>query len=138
MRIGLIGDIHGNLFALETVLAELEREPLDQLICLGDVAALILEDANLDRVLLLAFLVERDLIVTRHRQPQRVADRRHPHAEIGGAFAIDGNVNLRIGDVEVDLRLGDAANVLRGSKCTLGVLADLIEIRPEDLQGNRE
>jgi predicted phosphodiesterase len=40
MRIGLIGDIHGNLFALETVLAELEREPLDQLICLGDVVAL--------------------------------------------------------------------------------------------------
>ncbi|HEU5347113.1 MAG TPA: metallophosphoesterase family protein [Ktedonobacterales bacterium] len=40
MRIGLIADIHGNLIALETVLAELERQPLDRLICLGDVAAL--------------------------------------------------------------------------------------------------
>ncbi|HEY1390365.1 MAG TPA: metallophosphoesterase family protein [Ktedonobacterales bacterium] len=40
MRIGLIADIHGNLMALETVLAELAREPLDQLVCLGDVAAL--------------------------------------------------------------------------------------------------
>lgn len=40
MRIGLIADIHGNLIALETVLAELAREPLDQLVCLGDVAAL--------------------------------------------------------------------------------------------------
>jgi predicted phosphodiesterase len=40
MRLGLISDIHGNLFALETVLAELAREHLDELICLGDVAAL--------------------------------------------------------------------------------------------------
>jgi predicted phosphodiesterase len=40
MRIGLLADIHGNPLALETVLAELAREPLDQLVCLGDVAAL--------------------------------------------------------------------------------------------------
>lgn len=40
MRIGLIADIHGNSFALETVLAELARESVDQLVCLGDVAAL--------------------------------------------------------------------------------------------------
>ena len=38
MRIGLIADIHGNLFALDAVLAELQREQLDELICLGDVA----------------------------------------------------------------------------------------------------
>jgi putative phosphoesterase len=37
-RIGLISDIHGNLFALDAVLAELEREDLDALVCLGDVA----------------------------------------------------------------------------------------------------
>jgi len=40
MRIGLIADIHGNLLALETVLAELALESLDQMVCLGDVAAL--------------------------------------------------------------------------------------------------
>jgi putative phosphoesterase len=40
MRIGLISDIHGNLFALEAALAELDTEKLDDLICLGDVAAL--------------------------------------------------------------------------------------------------
>src|SRR5258707_13871162 len=40
MRIGLIADIHGNLFALETVLAELEREGVKDLVCLGDVAML--------------------------------------------------------------------------------------------------
>src|SRR5436309_329819 len=40
MRIGLIADIHGNLVALEAVLAELARRDVDDLICLGDVAAL--------------------------------------------------------------------------------------------------
>jgi putative phosphoesterase len=38
-RIGLISDPHGNLLALDAVLAELEREELDGLICLGDVSA---------------------------------------------------------------------------------------------------
>ena len=37
-RIGLISDIHGNLLALDAVLAELDRENLDGLICLGDIA----------------------------------------------------------------------------------------------------
>ena len=40
MRIGLIADIHGNLAALETVLAELARERVDLIVCLGDVAVL--------------------------------------------------------------------------------------------------
>jgi putative phosphoesterase len=38
MRIALLADIHGNLGALEAVLADLQREPVDQLVCLGDVA----------------------------------------------------------------------------------------------------
>ena len=38
-RVGLISDIHGNVFALEAVLAELARDELDGIICLGDVAA---------------------------------------------------------------------------------------------------
>ena len=33
-----LSDIHGNLPALEAVLAELERERVDELVCLGDVA----------------------------------------------------------------------------------------------------
>ena len=40
LRIGLITDIHGNVVALEAVLADLAREPVDRLICLGDVAAI--------------------------------------------------------------------------------------------------
>jgi predicted phosphodiesterase len=40
MKIALLADIHGNLAALEAVLAELEREELDQIVSLGDVAAM--------------------------------------------------------------------------------------------------
>ncbi|MBA3365913.1 MAG: metallophosphoesterase family protein [Actinobacteria bacterium] len=38
MRLGLISDLHGNLFALEAVLDEFRDEQLDQLVCLGDIA----------------------------------------------------------------------------------------------------
>ena len=38
MRIALISDIHGNLPALEAVLAQLGEEEIDRYICLGDVA----------------------------------------------------------------------------------------------------
>ena len=38
MRIALISDIHGNLLALYTALADIERQDADQIICLGDVA----------------------------------------------------------------------------------------------------
>jgi predicted phosphodiesterase len=40
MRIALVSDIHGNLISLEAVLADLAREAVDQILCLGDVAAL--------------------------------------------------------------------------------------------------
>lgn len=39
MRLALISDIHGNLVSLEAVLAEVERNRIDQIVCLGDVAA---------------------------------------------------------------------------------------------------
>lgn len=40
MRLAFISDIHGNLPALENVLADLQHTHVDQLICLGDVASL--------------------------------------------------------------------------------------------------
>ena len=40
MRVGLIADLHGNLVALDAVLADLAGRPVDRLVCLGDVAAL--------------------------------------------------------------------------------------------------
>ena len=36
MKIAIISDIHGNAFALDTVLGDLKREPVDQIVCLGD------------------------------------------------------------------------------------------------------
>lgn len=40
MRIALISDIHANLVALEAVLVDINREQVDQIICLGDVATI--------------------------------------------------------------------------------------------------
>src|SRR5215472_5419783 len=36
MKLGLISDIHGNATALQAVLADLQRSPADQVVCLGD------------------------------------------------------------------------------------------------------
>lgn len=39
MKLALISDIHGNAVALNAVLKEIEQEGVDQIVCLGDVAA---------------------------------------------------------------------------------------------------
>jgi len=36
MRIAVFSDIHGNCFALDRMLADLERHPVDTVVCLGD------------------------------------------------------------------------------------------------------
>src|SRR3954451_5591967 len=36
MRTALISDVHGNAVALDAVLTDLERDPVDQVACLGD------------------------------------------------------------------------------------------------------
>ena len=38
MRIAIISDIHGNIVALDTVLADIDSERVDHVVCLGDVA----------------------------------------------------------------------------------------------------
>jgi predicted phosphodiesterase len=38
VRLAVLSDIHGNLPALEAVLADLDHERVDELVCLGDVA----------------------------------------------------------------------------------------------------
>lgn len=40
MRVALIADIHGNHVALEAALADIEERRVDEIVCLGDVAAL--------------------------------------------------------------------------------------------------
>jgi putative phosphoesterase len=39
MRVAALYDVHGNLPALEAVLAELDRDPVDAIVCGGDVSA---------------------------------------------------------------------------------------------------
>ncbi len=38
MRTAIVSDVHGNAVALEALLDELDRNPVDQVVCLGDVA----------------------------------------------------------------------------------------------------
>jgi putative phosphoesterase len=40
VRIAFISDIHGNLVSLEATLADIEKQGVDEIICLGDVATL--------------------------------------------------------------------------------------------------
>jgi predicted phosphodiesterase len=40
MRVALMSDIHGNLVSLEAVLADIDRQGVDQIVCLGDVATI--------------------------------------------------------------------------------------------------
>jgi predicted phosphodiesterase len=40
MRVALISDIHANWVSLEAVLGDIDRQQVDQIVCLGDVAAL--------------------------------------------------------------------------------------------------
>jgi predicted phosphodiesterase len=39
MRTALIADIHANLVSFDAVLADIDRARMDQIVCLGDVAA---------------------------------------------------------------------------------------------------
>lgn len=50
MRLGLIADIHGNLPALDAVLAEIRREGVDRIVCLGDISLGPQPAAALERV----------------------------------------------------------------------------------------
>jgi predicted phosphodiesterase len=50
MRIAVISDIHGNRPALDAVLAEIEQEQVDRLVCLGDVAVGPQPSAALERI----------------------------------------------------------------------------------------
>jgi predicted phosphodiesterase len=50
VRFALISDIHGNLPALEAVLEEIEREDIDEILCLGDVAVGPQPGETLERV----------------------------------------------------------------------------------------
>ncbi len=39
MKLALIADIHGNLFALDAILEDIRHRQIEQVLCLGDVAS---------------------------------------------------------------------------------------------------
>jgi putative phosphoesterase len=49
-RVAVIADLHGNRFALDAVLTELERDSVDEIVCLGDVAVGPQPAATLERL----------------------------------------------------------------------------------------
>jgi putative phosphoesterase len=51
MRVGALHDVHGNLPALEAVLADVEREHVDQIVFGGDVAAGLLPRETIERLM---------------------------------------------------------------------------------------
>ncbi len=99
---------------------------------------LVLEHPDLDRILLGPLLVERDLVVAGHGQPQNVADRGHADAQVGGALAIDGHMDFRVRQIEPDLDLGQARQLLRRDERSLGIVGNLTQVGPEDVGGNRK
>ena len=77
--------------------------------------------------------VVRDLVVAGDDQAQRVADRRHADAEIGGALPVDGHVDLGVRDVAASMlarptRLG---SLLRLRQQPLRVVVQLVDVRSE-------
>ena len=60
MRVAVLADIHANLPALEAVLGEVDREAVDRIVLLGDIALGPLPAESLD---LLASLGERAIWV---------------------------------------------------------------------------
>ena len=80
MRVGLISDIHGNIYALDAVLAELGRLGVDRMVCNGDVAyGLVTPAAAVDRVRELDIPCVRGNTDDFAGQPDRFAG----HAELG-------------------------------------------------------
>ena len=72
-----------------------------------DVAALALQHANRHGVLLAGFAIRRDLVVAGHHQPERVADRRHAHPEVGGARPIHSHLHFGAGIAVVGFRVDE-------------------------------
>lgn len=82
MRVGIISDMHGNIYALEAVLAELNRLGVDRIVCNGDVAfGLVTPAATVDRVRELDIPCVRGNTDDFPGQPERFAG----HAELGPA-----------------------------------------------------
>jgi len=70
MRLAVIADMHGNYMALEAVLADIKREAVDHLVCLGDIAS-----GPLDARRTLDILMALDAVVVRGNHDRYLIDR---------------------------------------------------------------
>jgi predicted phosphodiesterase len=76
MRLGIISDVHGNLLALRSVLAELDAAGIDRLICLGDVVGY-----GPDPIECLDLILERDPLMVAGNHEDALL-----HPELGRKF----------------------------------------------------
>jgi len=71
LRYAIISDIHSNLEAFEAVLAEIEREPVDQIVCIGDIVGY---NANPGRCVEIVQGLEMDAIIKGNHDEQASVD----------------------------------------------------------------
>src|SRR5438128_199681 len=75
MRIAVLSDIHGNRHALETVLEEIRKRDIDQIVCLGDIVDPLPASGQVfERLRNLQIPILRgnheDYVVTAHESPE--------------------------------------------------------------------
>lgn len=120
MRVGLISDVHGNLVALDAVLAELESQGVDLTVCLGDVGTLGARPARVidrlreaDCVCVMgnhdAYLLDESSLSANSTIPGWMREQIHWCADRLSAEALDF---LRSFESEVEVSLGSSHNLL--------------------------
>jgi 3',5'-cyclic AMP phosphodiesterase CpdA len=101
MRVALIADIHGNALALDTVLAELSRDHVDQIVCLGDVVEGGPQPREiLDRIRALGCPIvmgntDERMLSHRRDEPRYSTFRRHTRRSCGGSTSSRTTIALR-------------------------------------------
>lgn len=120
MRIALISDIHGNLVALETVLAEIAADGIDRVVCLGDIAAGGAQpQAVVERLQALGYPVVMGNADALCLEPSRIRDNKGPWgllAEIDRWSAAQLSpaalAYIRTFPATIELELGDGKTLL--------------------------
>ena len=119
MRVALIADVHGNLVALETALADIERRAPDVIVCLGDVAASGPRPAEcIHRIEAVDALIVQGNSDAWLAAPPELAGPSAPYEEVR---EIDAWCRTRLGAAEVDLMNGYSfqMHVPLGERCGL-------------------
>jgi len=139
MRVALISDLHGNRVALQAVLRDIERRPVDRIVCLGDVATLgpapdrVVETlAELGCLCILGnhdeFLLDPDLIHSYTELPVIVGSVDATRAAMNGSSLAFLRTFQRSSELDLD---GTALSVFHGSPRSH--MEDLLATTPAEL-----